>query len=130
MAARAACFYATPCVRGCSIKANFQTPTVLLPPALATGNLDIITDAMVREVTIDARGRATGVHYIDRNTRLDEHASARVVVLAASACESARILLNSKSSLHPDGLGNGSGPGRQVRHGHRGCGRWGADSGA
>ena len=109
MAARAACFYATPCGRGCSIKANFQTPTVLLPPALATGNLDIITDAMVREVTIDARGRATGVHYIDRNTRLDEHAGARVVVLAASACESARILLNSKSSLHPDGLGNGSG---------------------
>jgi len=49
------------------------------------------------------------VHYIDKTTRLDEHASARIVVLAASACESARILLNSKSSLHPDGLGNGSG---------------------
>jgi choline dehydrogenase-like flavoprotein len=68
-----------------------------------------VTDAMVREVTIDARGRATGVHYIDRQTRLDEHASARVVILAASACESARILLNSKSSLFPDGLANGSG---------------------
>ncbi len=109
MRSRAACFYATPCGRGCSIKANFQSPTVLLPPALATGNLDIITDAMVREVTIDSSGRATGVHYIDKRTRLDEHVSARVVVVAASACESARILLNSKSGLFPDGLGNGSG---------------------
>ena len=109
MRSRAACFYATPCGRGCSIKANFQSPTVLLPPALATGNLDIITDAMVREVTVDARGRANGVHYIDKSTRLDEHVSARVVIVAASACESARILLNSKSAAFPDGLGNGSG---------------------
>jgi choline dehydrogenase-like flavoprotein len=109
MRSRQRCYWATPCGRGCSIKANFQSPTVLLPPALATGNLDIITDAMVREVTIDARGRATGVHYIDKHSRLDEHASARVVILAASALESARILLNSKSSLFPDGLANGSG---------------------
>ena len=109
MRSRAACFYATPCGRGCSIKANFQSPTVLFPPALATGNLDIITDAMVREVTVDARGRANGVHYIDKTTRLDEHVSARVVIVAASACESARILLNSKSAAFPDGLGNGSG---------------------
>jgi len=109
MRSRAACFYATPCGRGCSIKANFQSPTVLLPPALATGNLDIVTDAMVREVTIDSSGRATGVHYIDKHSRLDEHVSASVVVVAASACESARILLNSKSGLFPDGLGNGSG---------------------
>lgn len=109
MNARAACFWATPCGRGCSIKANFQSPTVCLPPALATGNLDIITDAMVREVTVDARGRANGVHYIDKRTRVDEHVRGRVVVLAASACESARILLNSKSNLFPDGLANGSG---------------------
>jgi choline dehydrogenase-like flavoprotein len=109
MLSRAACFFATPCGRGCSIKANFQSPTVLIPPALATGNLDIVTDAMVREVTVNAQGRATGVHYIDRTTRLDEHVSARVVIVAASALESARILLNSKSGLFPDGIGNGSG---------------------
>ena len=109
MRSRAACFWATPCGRGCSIKANFQSTTVLIPPALATGNVDLITDAMVREVTVDARGRATGVHYIDKRTRLDEHVSARVVVLAASALSSARILMNSKSDLFPDGLANGSG---------------------
>ncbi len=109
MRSRAACFWATPCGRGCSIKANFQSTTVVIPPAVATGNVDVITGAMVREVTVDARGRATGVHYIDKTTRLDEHVSARVVILAASACSSARILLNSKSGLFPDGLANGSG---------------------
>ena len=52
---RAACFWATPCGRGCSIRANYQSTTVHLPPALATGKLDIVTDAMVREVTLDKR---------------------------------------------------------------------------
>ncbi|MEJ2541673.1 MAG: GMC family oxidoreductase, partial [Gemmatimonadota bacterium] len=103
MRSRAACFWATPCGRGCSIKANFQSTTVLIPPALATGNLEIRTDAMVREVTVDDRGRATGVHYVDKTTRRDVHVRGRVVVLAASACESARILLNSRSSLFPQG---------------------------
>jgi choline dehydrogenase-like flavoprotein len=109
MRSRAACLWATPCGRGCSIKANFQSPTVMLPPALATGNLQVRTDAMVREVTVDARGRANGVHFIDKRTRLDEHVRGRVVILAASACESARIMLNSRSGLFPDGIGNGTG---------------------
>ncbi len=106
---RAACFYATPCGRGCSIGANFQSTTVLLPPAVATGKLDIMTDAMVREVTLGKDGKATGVLYIDKQTGKEERAVARVVVLAASGCESARILLNSKSNLFPNGLANGSG---------------------
>src|SRR3954447_10948397 len=106
---RAACFYATDCGRGCSIKANFQSTTVLIPPAVETGNLDIITDAMVREVTIDKAGKATGVHYVDKATGKDLHAKARVVILSASGCESARILLNSKSALFPNGLANTSG---------------------
>ncbi len=106
---RAACFYATPCGRGCSIKANFQSTTVLIPPALETGNLDIVTDAMVREVTLDKKGRASGVHYIDRVTGKEMHVAARAVILGASACESARILLNSKSALFPHGLANNSG---------------------
>ena len=109
MKARSACFFATPCGRGCSIGANFQSPTVLLPPALATGNLTIRTDAMVYEVTNNANGQADGVGYIDRITGKQHHVRARVVILAASACESARIMLNSKSAAHPDGIGNASG---------------------
>ena len=109
MLQRQACFYATPCGNGCSIRANFQSTTVLLPPALATGNCDIVSDAMVREVTVDSAGKATGVHYIDKRTRTDRHVKARVVVLAASACETARLLLNSRSATFPQGVSNSSG---------------------
>jgi len=109
MQTRAACFWATPCGRGCSIRANYQSTTVHLPPALATGNLDILTNAMARAITHDARGRATGVAYVDKTTGRDHHVRGRIVVLAASACESVRLLLNSKSALFPQGLGNSSG---------------------
>ena len=109
MSARAPCVWATPCGRGCAIRANYQSPTVHLPPALASGNLDITTDAMVYEVMMGRDGRATGVRFIDRTTGAHREARARVVVLAASACESARILLNSRSAQFPDGLANSSG---------------------
>ncbi len=109
MRTRLACLWATSCGRGCAIKANYQSTTVHLPPALASGNLDIITDAMVREVSVDGSGKATGVYYIDKTTGKELRAKARVVVLAASGCESARILLNSKSAQFPNGLANSSG---------------------
>ena len=108
MMLRAPCFWATDCLRGCSIRANFQSTTVLIPPALATGNLDIITDAMVREIIVDSSGKATAVHYIDKTTRRDAVVKARVVILAASTCETSRILLNSKSK-DKAGLANSSG---------------------
>jgi choline dehydrogenase-like flavoprotein len=76
---------------------------------MATGTVTLITDAMVREVTVDTQGRASGVHYIDKLTRVDHHVTAKVVVLAASACETSRIMLNSKSALFPNGIANGSG---------------------
>jgi choline dehydrogenase-like flavoprotein len=109
MRSRGACLWATPCNRGCSVRANYQSITVHLPPALASGNLDITTDAMVYEVTLARDGRASGVSFIDRRTGKQRHASARVVVLAASACESVRILLNSRSAQFPQGLANSSG---------------------
>ena len=109
MSERAACFWATPCGRGCSIRANYQSTTVHLPPALATGNLDLVTNAMVREVTLNAKGRADGVVYIDKTTGKECRAKARVVVLAASGMETVRLLLNSKSAHYPQGLANTSG---------------------
>jgi len=109
MRARTACLWATPCGRGCAIRANYQSPTVHLPPALASGNLDITTDAMVHEVTLAGDGRASGVGFIDRTTRAHHHVRARAVVLAASACESVRILLNSRNARFPHGLANSSG---------------------
>jgi len=109
MSQRAACFWATPCGRGCSIRANYQSTTVHLPPAMATGNLDLVTNAMVREVTLNAAGRAEGVVYVDKTTGREHRARARIVVLAASGMETVRLLLNSKSASFPQGLANSSG---------------------
>ena len=109
MQRRAACIWATPCSRGCSIRANYQSTTVHLPPALASGNLDIVTDAMAHEITLGRHGLASGVRFIDKTSGKECHAAARVVVLAASACESVRILLNSRSARFPSGLANSSG---------------------
>lgn len=106
---RAACFWATNCSRGCAIRATYQSTTVHLPPALETGNLDIVPNAMVREVTLNASGRAEGVVYIDKTTGLECRARGRIVVLGASSGESVRILLNSKSALFPQGLANSTG---------------------
>ena len=106
---RPPCLYATPCIRGCAIGANFQSTTVLIPPARKTGLLTIRTNAMVYHVDIDRHGRAKGVSFVDRKTGIHHSVQAKAVVLAASACESARILLNSKSSRFPDGLANDSG---------------------
>ena len=106
---RPACHYCSQCGRGCATSSNFQSTTVLLPPAMKTGKLALVTDALAREVTVDASGLASGVSYVDRRTGRDNHVRARIVVLAASACESARILLNSKSPKFPQGLANSSG---------------------
>jgi choline dehydrogenase-like flavoprotein len=106
---RAECHYCGQCNRGCTVKANFSSPDVLIAPARTTGRLTLLTNAMAREVTVGSDGLATGVSYIDKNTGEDRHVRARVVVLAASACESARILLNSRSSAFPQGLANSSG---------------------
>src|SRR5690606_35174712 len=88
---RPPCHYCGQCYRGCSTNSNFSSPGVLIEPALRTGRLTLITQAMAREVTVGTDGRATGVSFVDRTTGEDRHVEARVVVLAASACESARL---------------------------------------
>jgi choline dehydrogenase-like flavoprotein len=106
---RPACHYCGQCGRGCTTHSNFSSPSVLLPPAMATRRLRLITNAMAREVLTDDAGLASGVAYVNRLTRRDEAVRARIVVLAASACETARLLLNSKSPKFPNGLANSSG---------------------
>ena len=107
---RGVCFYCSQCSRGCSVYADFSAGSCLIFPAQKSGGkISLFTDAMVREVLTDQSGKATGVIYINKNDRKEYKLSAKVVVLAASACSSARILLNSKSQQHKDGLGNSSG---------------------
>ncbi len=111
MAERSACFWATPCGRGCQVAANYQSTTVHLPPALASGNLDIISDAHCREVTVGKDGKASGVVFIDKKTGKDARLSGKAVVLAAGSGETVRILLNSRDPRAPNttGLANSSG---------------------
>ncbi|HUI41068.1 MAG TPA: GMC family oxidoreductase [Terriglobia bacterium] len=106
---RPACHYCAQCGRSCATSSNFSSPTVLIPPAQATGNLEVRCDAMAREVLVNDEGLAAGVSYVDKKTRREVQARGKIVVLAASACESARLLLNSRGPRHPNGLANSSG---------------------
>src|SRR5262249_55928226 len=106
---RLPCHYCGQCGRGCTTASNFSSSQVLIPPAMATGKLTMITGAMAREILVGSDGKAKGVSYIDKKTRTEQRVNARAVVVAASACESARLLLNSKSASFPDGLANSSG---------------------
>jgi choline dehydrogenase-like flavoprotein len=106
---RVPCHYCGQCGRGCITGSNFSSSQVLIPPAINTGKLTLITGAMAREVLVGKDGKARGVSYIDKATREEKRISARAVVLAASSCESARLLLNSKSPAFSDGLANSSG---------------------
>jgi choline dehydrogenase-like flavoprotein len=105
---RGACFFCNQCSRSCSIYGDFSSSSVLVNPALETDNVDLFVNAMVREVLTDGDGKATGVSYIKKENFKEYEIKAKVVILAASSCSSARLLLNSKSSQHPNGLANSS----------------------
>jgi choline dehydrogenase-like flavoprotein len=105
---RGECFFCSQCSRGCTAYADFSSSSVLVKPAAKTGNLDIVTNAMAREVVTNKEGIATAVSYVDKTDMLEYQVSGRIVILAASACETSRILLNSKSQRHPNGLANSS----------------------
>lgn len=120
---RGACFFCNQCNRSCNAYADFSSGTCLVQPAMKRGNVDLYTNAMVREVTTNSNGEASGVIYIDKTDMTEHNVSARVVVLGASACESARILLNSKSTHHPNGLANGSGVVGRYLHDSTGADR-------
>jgi choline dehydrogenase-like flavoprotein len=105
---RGQCFYCAQCNRGCTVHADFSSSSVLVNPAIKTGNLTVIPNAMAREVLTDDNGLATGVSYVSKDDMLEYQVFGRTVILAASACESSRLMLNSKSSRHPNGLGNSS----------------------
>ena len=107
---RAACHYCGPCQRGCITRSYFSSVNATLPAAAATGRVTLRPFSIVRSVEYDARaGRASGVSVIDARTGEERAFTARIIFLCASAIESARILLNSRSGRFPDGLANGSG---------------------
>ncbi|MFK5974499.1 MAG: GMC family oxidoreductase [Flavobacteriaceae bacterium] len=121
---RGVCFYCGQCSRSCSIYADFSAGSCLIFPAQKSGGrIKIFVNSVVREVTTNDEGKATGVSYISKDDRKEYKLKAKVVILAASACSSARILLNSKSKQHPNGLGNSSDHVGKYLHDSTGAGR-------
>jgi choline dehydrogenase-like flavoprotein len=106
---RDACHYCAQCGRGCRTASNFSSSQVMIPPAAATGRFTMIANAMAREIVLGSDGKAEAVSYVDKSTKQEQRVYARSIVVAASACESARLLLNSRSSSFPNGLANSSG---------------------
>jgi choline dehydrogenase-like flavoprotein len=106
---RSACIGCKYCVGfACPTDAKTGTQNTVIPRALATGNCDLRTSAIVEAIETDERGKVTGVFYLDNvaGEARRQTARARVVIVCAGAIESARLLLNSRSPLHPAGLGN------------------------
>jgi choline dehydrogenase-like flavoprotein len=106
---RSACMGCGHCTYyGCEFSAKSSSLVTVIPKAVATGRCEVRTEATVFRVETDARGRATGVVYWDRERR-ERRQTARAVVLAANGAETARLLLNSTSPRFPHGLANSSG---------------------
>ncbi|HLN03414.1 MAG TPA: GMC family oxidoreductase [Bryobacteraceae bacterium] len=106
---RPACHYCDECQRGCFTASYFNSPSVTLPAAARTGRFHLVSDAVVSHLLMNAEGKADGVAYIDRSMHVAREARGKIVVLAASALESTRILLNSRSRNFPNGVGNAHG---------------------
>lgn len=123
---RGVCFYCAQCNRGCNAYADFSSSSVFVIPTLSGDNtIDLFVNSMVRSVLTDDEGKAVGISYINKEDRKEYQLFARTVVLGASACSTARILLNSKSKQHPNGLGNSSDLVGRYLHDSTGAGRAG-----
>jgi choline dehydrogenase-like flavoprotein len=106
---RAACQYRNMCMRGCPYGAYFSTQSATLPAAQKTGRLTLKADSIVSEVIFDEKkNKASGVRVINQNTNEITEYFARIIFLNASTIASTSILMNSKSTRFPNGLGNES----------------------
>ncbi len=101
-----------PCMRcrwcvgfACEVNAKNGTQNTVIPKALATGNCELRTECVAREILLDHKGRARAVVYHDRDGRIQTQ-PANLIVVSCGAIESARLLLNSKSKWFPNGIGN------------------------
>ena len=106
---RTSCQNRSFCERGCTYGAYHSSLSSSLPAAERTGNLKIVTDAIVHSIVYDPKtGKATGVRVIDANTKEHRTYEAKVIFGCASAIGTTQILLNSKSDATPNGLANSS----------------------
>ena len=103
-----ACHFCGACGLGCDTASFFCSADHLLPFAMTTGRLELRSNAVVARILVDDRGLASGVQYFDRQSGREARVYGKVVIMGASAVDTTRILLNSTSDRHPNGIGNGS----------------------
>src|SRR5712692_2877666 len=106
---RPACHYCGACGNGCDVRARFSSLDVIIPKLRRLPNFELRTNAVAHQILTNENGLARGISFFDVLTRQHYEAESRAVVLAASTVESGRIMLNSKSRIHPSGIGNSSG---------------------
>ena len=106
---RKSCYYSNFCGSyGCSSGAKSSSRESMIRPALATGNLTLLTNRYVKRLQSD-KSSVTSVEVVNVITGEEQILQAKIYIVAAQAHESSRLLLNSANSFHPDGLGNSSG---------------------
>lgn len=96
------------CFQGCKMGAKWSTAYTEIPQGEATGNLEVREHAHVQHIEHNSEGVVTGVVYTDKDGK-QQLQKARIVCVAGNSIESPRLLLNSASSLFPEGLANSSG---------------------
>ncbi len=96
------------CFQGCKFGAKWSAAYTDIPRGEATGNLEVREQSHVARIVHNDQGKVTGVEYFDKDGQLQMQ-KARIVCVAGNSFESPRLLLNSASSMFPDGLANSSG---------------------
>lgn len=119
---RPSCHYCGHCMDGCDVGALFNSAVAMLPKAQATGKFTLRQNALAREILVDREGLASGVSFVDTQTKQEAEVKAKIVVVCCATVESARLLLNSRSPQHPNGLANSNGIVGRYLHGHLGSG--------
>jgi choline dehydrogenase-like flavoprotein len=106
---RPACHYCGNCMAGCDVVAKYNSYDVHMVPALKTGKLELIPNAVVREVVVNADNKVTGVKYLNRETKAEGEVQGKAVVISCACAQSVALMQMSKSRLYPEGLANSSG---------------------
>jgi choline dehydrogenase-like flavoprotein len=115
---RPPCHYCGHCMEGCDVGAIFSVPASMLPKARKTGNFTLLQNQIAREILVNREGRARAVSVIDTVTRQEREIAARRFAVCCASIESARLLLNSRSPQHPNGVANSSDAVGRYLHGH------------
>ena len=115
---RPPCHYCGHCMEGCDVGAIFSVPAAMLPKARKTGNFELLENQLAREILVDREGHAKAVSVIHTVTREERQIRAKRFALCCATIESPRLLLNSRSPRHPNGLANSSDQVGRNLHGH------------